>query len=352
MGYTAELLTDVRRQIAPDDAALKEARERRDATLTAAGGFDGVLEGFASGSLGHGTANCPIHLRDKGLDADCGLRLDRRVHRTLGPDSDKNEGPRDVVERLRLHVLEQLQEDYPDVTVTTIKRALLVRFHAPLLTGEDPTADLVAGLERKNAPGLWIPNTDMDRWDASHPQRHTEMLTADPKKLRVTRARAIRLAKAENKKNTHVPLCSFNIEAFGLMFVEETMNEADALLALWSQGAKDLRERLTADPAKVSGSIKVADRDRAVKRLEAGAGALEDALEHDDDEAYVRQALLLLWPDYIARVGEDTKARIAAAMKTKKSLSFSGVGLSSGSVATAGAELTKRPRSYGGDLPG
>ncbi|MCD2197269.1 hypothetical protein LQ327_28245 [Actinomycetospora endophytica] len=347
MGFTADILADVRRQITPDDAALKEARQRRDATLAAAGGFEGVLETFSSGSIAHGTANCPIHLRDKGLDADCGVRLDRRFHRTLGPDSDQEEGPGGVVERLRVHVRSRLKADYPDVAITITKRALLVRFHSPLPTGEDPSADLVAGLERKDAPGLWIPNTERERWDPSHPQRHTEMLTADPKEVRVTRARAIRLAKAENKRTATGPLCSFNIEAFGLMFVEGAMAEPEALLALWSQGAKDLRRRLTPDPAKVSGAIKVADRDRAVHRLEVAAGALKDALEHDDDEPYVRKALAPLWPDYVATAGGDSKARIAATVRAGESLSFGRTGLSGSPAASTGVALTKRPRSYG-----
>jgi hypothetical protein len=51
------VLDDVRSQIAPDDAALKEARARRDTTRAAAKVFDGVRHSFASGSLAHGTAN-------------------------------------------------------------------------------------------------------------------------------------------------------------------------------------------------------------------------------------------------------------------------------------------------------
>ena len=183
--------------------------------MRAAKKFRGARDWFASGSIGHGTANCPIHERDKGLDADCGVVLDRQFHATIGPDSSVGEGPSDVVEEMRKHLLDELKPLYPSVTIETTKRALLIRFHAPLVTGEDPTADLVVGLDRKEKPGLWIPNTKAGRWDASDPQRHTELLTVDPKRLRVTRARAIRLAKAENKKNTFVPLSSFNLEAFG-----------------------------------------------------------------------------------------------------------------------------------------
>jgi hypothetical protein len=99
------------------------------------------------------------------------------------------------------------------------------------------------------------------RLGSSDPEEHTRLLTtrADPKALRVTRARAIRLAKAENKRTAVPPLSSFNLEAFGLMFMERGMDEATALLALWEEGARDLRRRLTPDPAGVSQPIKVAD---------------------------------------------------------------------------------------------
>ena len=346
VGFTKSILDDVRKQIAPDDVALKKARERRDAIMSAAKKFRGARDWFASGSIGHGTANCPIHERDKGLDADCGVVLDRRFHVTIGPDSSVGEGPSDVVEEMKKHLLDELKPLYLSVTIETTKRALLIRFYTPLVTGEDPTVDLVVGLERKEKPGLWIPNTKAGRWDASDPQKHTELLTIDPKYLRVTRARAIRLAKAENKKNTFVPLSSFNLEAFGLMFVNDTMNEVEALLALWSMGAKDLENRLTPDPAKVSAAIKVADRDRAVGRLARAASKLESALEHDDEEQLVREALHDLWPEFVAeQPGADTKARLVARIRAQKSLSFGPAGLTS--FASSGVEFTKRPRSYG-----
>jgi hypothetical protein len=346
MGFTREILDDVRSQIAPDDAVLKETRARRDAAMKAGRSFRGARDSFASGSIGHGTANCPIHERDKGLDADCGVVLNRRVHQTIGPDSSEGEGPADVVEEMRKHVLKELSNQYPKVSIETMKRALLIRFRSPLVTGEDPTADLVVGLERKDAPGLWIPNTSASRWDPSDPQKHTELLTGEPKKLRVVRARAIRLAKAENKKNTYVPLSSFNLEVFGLMFVDDTMNEVEALLALWSNGAEDLRARLTPDPVKVSAQIKVPDRDRAVGRLTAAARSLESALVNDEDEQVVRQALHKLWPDFVAeRSGGGTTARIVARLREQKSLSFGKCGLTS--VTGSGVELTKHPRSYG-----
>jgi hypothetical protein len=347
LGFTRNLLDDVRSQIAPDDAALREARARRDTTRAAAKDFDGVRHSFASGSLAHGTANCPIHERDKGLDADTGVVLDRRSHPTLGPDAEDQDGPTPIVEAMRDHLRRELRPDYPQVKFRITKRAILITFHEPLASGEDPTVDLVVGLERAGKPGLWIPNTETEAWDPSDPEEHTRLLTTkyDPKALRVTRARAIRLAKAENKRTAVPPLCSFNLEAFGLMFVEQGMDEPAALLALWEEGARDLRHRLTPDPADVSGDIKVVDRQRARDRLQFAAGRLAQALDHDDDEAKVRAALQPLWPDFIPeRPGEASKARTAAALRRRSNLGITHTGVL---TTSGGTTLAKQPRSFG-----
>jgi hypothetical protein len=146
MSYTREVLDDVRAQLAPEDTVIKEARERRDASKAAGESFPGALRSYNSGSLAHGTANCPVHQRDKGLDADCGVVLDRRAYPTLGPDVFGGEGPVEIVEEMRLHVLGELRRDYPKVEAETTKRAILLTFHEPFRDGEDPTVDLVVGL--------------------------------------------------------------------------------------------------------------------------------------------------------------------------------------------------------------
>ncbi|NKX08785.1 hypothetical protein GS944_18400 [Rhodococcus hoagii] len=135
------------------------------------------------------------------------------------------------------------------------------------------------------------------------PEKHTELLTGEPKSLRVTRARAIRLAKAENKRpgaKPDPPVCSFNLEALALMFIQPGQNVATALLELWERGAADLARRNTPDPAGVSAPIKVADRTYAVERLTHAATMLRSALDNDDDECRVRSALVQLWPDFVS----------------------------------------------------
>lgn len=344
MGYTAQILDDIRAQLAPDDAALAAARERRDAVRDAASAFRGARGTFASGSLAHGTANCPVHLRDKGLDADCGVVLDRRTHLTLGPDAVAGEGPCEVLEDMRFHLESRLTSTYPKLKVTITKRAILHEFNDALRNGEDPTVDLVAGLDRAGVPGLWIPNTEADRWDPSDPEGHTTLLTGEPKSLRVTRARSIRLAKAENKRVPQPLLCSFNIEALALMFVGPGVGVAGALEQLWLEGAADLRARLTPDPSGVSAPIKCADRFAAAERLDAAAARLRAALDRDDDEAWVRGQLAALWPEFVADSATSvTKARALARIKAGDPLAVTHTGSLS---ATHGIEL-KNPRSFG-----
>ena len=118
--------------------------------------------------------------------------LDRRSHPTLGPDSEDQEGPGPIVEAMRNHLRRELRQEYPEVKFRITKRAILITFGEPLPSGEDPTVDLVVGLERVSKPGLWIPNTETEAWDPSDPEEHTRLLTSrwDPKALRVTQGAA------------------------------------------------------------------------------------------------------------------------------------------------------------------
>jgi hypothetical protein len=344
MGYTAVLLDDVRSQIAPDDVALKVARERRDAVTGVADGFHGALRTFASGSLAHRTANCPVHHRDAGLDADGGVVLDRRSYPLLGPDSPFGLGPNEVVDAMAQHLRSKLTPKYPNLKVKVTKRAVLLSFGAPLPGGEDPTVDIVVALDRANAPGLWIPNTEQNGWDPSHPEEHTRLLTADPADVRLVRQHAIRLAKAENKRDGNPPLCSFNLEAFGLMFVGPRMTDAEALLAMWRDGATDLSWRLTPDPAGVSAPIRVEDQRTAVERLAYAARELDNALRNDNNEHYVRARLANLFPEFVSAVpGGTSTARIAAASRVGDGLKFGATGIG----LTGAAVVNSTVRSYG-----
>ena len=304
MGYTNEILDDVLRKLHPGDDVITVARERRDEVLEAAADFKGCLRTYISGSLAHHVANFDT-------DADCGAVLDRRTYPELGPDGD-GEGPRDIVEAMRQHVRERLKPDHPDIAFRVTKRAVRVTYKEPLADGTDPPVDLIVALTRKQpALGLWIPNTERDDWDASHPERHTELLTADPKALRQKRARVIRLAKGENGEHAKKALCSFNLEALALESVVSGTGLGTALADFFDYGADELRRRNTPDPAGVSPPIKtLIDRSKAADRLERAGKLVREALENDDDECAVRGALAKVFPslvDACAESDQDTR---------------------------------------------
>ena len=250
---------------------------------------------------------------------------------------------------MRTHLRRELRQEYPQVKFRITKRAILITFGEPLPSGEDPTVDLVVGLERVSKPGLWIPNTETEAWDPSDPEEHTRLLTSrwDPKALRVTRARAIRLAKAENKRTAVPPLCSFNLEAFASCSWSGAWTRPRRSLPC-GRKAPAIFRRLTPDPAGVSKPIKVLDRPKAIERLEFAADQLAEALDHDDDEAKVLAALRPLWPDFIPeRPGEASKARTAAALRRHSNLGISGTGVLTTSGGTTLA--SSRARSVTAD---
>ena len=84
-------------------------------------------------SLAYATANCPTHERDTGLDADCGVKLDRRSHPTLGPDSPENDGPTPIVEEVGDHLRPKVLAEHPKAISEITTRAILIKFNAPLL---------------------------------------------------------------------------------------------------------------------------------------------------------------------------------------------------------------------------
>ena len=301
MGYTNQVLEDVLRQLHPGDGVIAAARERRDEVLAVASTYDGCLRTYWSGSIAHRTANFDT-------DADCGMVLDRRTYPELGPDGE-GEGSCETVEDVRQFLRDRLKPDHPDIAFRVTKRAIQITYHELLPDGTDPQVDLIVALTRK-APqrGLWIPNTEQDDWDASHPECHTDLLTAEPRALRQKRSRVIRLAKGENGEYTEKALCSFNLEALALESVEEGSGLGVALAELFEYGADDLDQRLTPDPADVSPPIKtLIEQTKAARRLGRAARLVREALDDDDDECAVRDALAKLFPTYVERCATSDK---------------------------------------------
>jgi hypothetical protein len=274
--HAEQILDEVRQRIAPEDEVLKAARERRDLVKAQAMKFRGTARVFNSGSVAHGTANNPVN------DADCGVVLDRRHHGDLGPDG-AGVGPCGVVGDLITFITPPITAEFPDATVESTKRAVLVECNQPV-GDEDPSVDLIVGLARQEDNALWIPHLDADRWDPSHPEEHTRLLTADPAGLRVHRARALRLGKtAVGNDGDKRVMCPFNIEALALEHITVVLPTlAESLEILFAGAAASIAKELTADPAKVSKPIKLPEgitRDDAARRLRFFAQQIRQARE-------------------------------------------------------------------------
>lgn len=313
MGYTLDILEEIRTnpELLVTDDSLTEARERREAVKSAALRFRGTLRPYNSGSLAHRTAT-------RTADGDCGVVLDRRQHTTLGPDSSDEDGPNDIVEEVRAHVEDELRGTYPDVTATTTgqRRSILVEFHDPADGHGDPSVDLIVGLTRKDAAGIWIPNLKARCWNESDPECHTKLLTANPKALRVMRARVIRLMKAQVRQWQTPTMCSFNVAALALSSVTNDAALDEALMEFLEYAAADLAAQLTPDPAGVSPPINLPlMQSTAVDRLERARDDLREALDNDDDHDVVQTALARVFPDYVevpnsAPVGQHVAALV------------------------------------------
>lgn len=302
-------------------------------TRTIAALFPGALRTYASGSLPQFTVNHPVS------DADGGVVLDRRSFPHLGPDGG-GEAPSDVVAELCALLGPGLREFYENAVCRTSKRGPKLSFGAPM-EDQDPTVDLVCALTRRNADGLWIPNLETDRWEASHPERHVELLNAGTAALRRVRRRVVRLAKAWNKQFVKSGFSSHNLSMIALEVVTGGENLADALAGYFAHAAQQVADGDTRDPAGVSKDIPLLiPRGDAVARLDRAAAALADSLAHDDDETAVRSALAKVYWKYV----DDLAAPALGKTVT---------GLQSGLVTTSmlgltGPTLPVRPtRAYG-----
>ncbi|MDQ3678206.1 MAG: hypothetical protein M3401_15655 [Actinomycetota bacterium] len=338
--HAEDVLEEIRQDISASDSDPEEARERRRVVLNAASDFDGALRTFKSGSVAHADVNNPVS------DADGGVVLNRQVHSTLGPDSDKQGGPDAVMDDVRQHVMPVVRETYPNAKSRLIKRAIVIKFNEPNVDGVDPSVDLVVALTRKDADGLWIPNRDADDWDASDPEEHTRLLTAKPKALRVHRARVIRMAKAAIKHDATPALISFNIEALALTHITAVRTLGESLQLFFDSSASDIADGLTDDPAGVSGKIKLPDgmtRTRSAKRLRFFAEKVQEALDNTDDRGTVESALAELYPEQLPDAQRSANAKLANAIRRGDTS-----GIRSG-LAIAPSAVLKPTRSYGDD---
>lgn len=336
MGFTNKILKEVRDELAPPDDVLTGARQRRDDVLRIARRFPGALRSYRSGSIAHGTANAD-------LDGDGGVVLDRRVYPELGPDGD-GVGPIAVVNEMLDFITDDVTELYPSAEFELTKRAIQVTINEEI-EGFDPSVDLIVALTRKEDPGLWIPNREKDDWDASHPEKHTELFTSGGRTLVRTRARAVRLGKGWDCQYEERALSSFNFESLAYEAVTDEMDESEALAATFRHGATTLAVANTPDPAEVSPPIKLLlDRATVVDRLTNAADLMDRALDNDQDEDEVREALADLFWEYVKPpTGSTSKSAYAAALVSNQGLAVGAGGLT---LHGAGTSL-KRTRAHG-----
>ncbi len=267
-------LEGVLRHIAVPPDVLGEAKKRRETVRRAARQHPAARGTWASGSIAHGTHNSPLG------DADCGVMVDRRSEefRAYGPDADGiGLGPDGFITSFAKLVLPQVRAaGYPRAEVDlTGNRSIKFLFNDTVDFGQlgavDPYVDLIVGLDRREKPGIWIPNRKKNGWDAAHPEKHTELMTRDPQEMVVHRAHLVRLGKRAIKRDGVEPriaaMCSWNFSAQALTHGEARGPLASALAQLLEDASLSIRRALTPDPAGVADPI----------ALPAGMSNLESA---------------------------------------------------------------------------
>jgi hypothetical protein len=332
--YAEQILGEVRQRIQVEKWVLEETRSRRNAVLAAAGTFTGARDGFGSGSIAHWTVNKPVS------DGDGGIVLDRRTWSALGPDSGAGEGPEAVMRAMARHICAELRDEYPDITYELQKRAILFSFNE-LVGDVDPTVDLVLCLTRLGKPGYWIPNREKDRWDPSDPETHTKLMTANPKALRVHRARLIRLAKAAIKNDTSPVLIPWNISALALEHIGKTGPLSEHLAEFFDYMASSIEQGPTKDPADVSPPIKLPagiSRDRAAKRLRYFRDHVQDAVDHSDDHARALEALGKVFREQLPEAPRSGADSTADALRG---------GVTAPAASALFGTVSSEPRSFG-----
>lgn len=348
-------LEEILRHIAVPQDVLVEAKARRNLVCELAMRHPAARATWYSGSIAHGTHNSPLG------DADCGVMVDRRSveFRAYGPDAEGTGlGPEMFIQSFAEMVLPEVRcAGYPNAEVDLGgNRAIKFRFNSRVDFGElgevDPYVDLIVGLDRRDAPGLWIPNRSKNGWDPAHPQKHTELMTVrDPQELVVHRAHLIRLGKRAIKREAREPrvpaMCSWNFSALGLAHVREREPLATALAALLADASTSIAAGPTEDPAGVADPISLPDgmtNEQSAERLAQMAHVVHSAAE----AASLTEARRILSALFGVEI-DEIRARHQSVTRS----SPLNPALRSGDAAAVGAalgvpELKKTTRSHGG----
>lgn len=348
-------LEEILRHIGVPVDQLSEAKARRNLVCDVARSHEAARATWYSGSIAHGTHNSPLG------DADCGVMVDRRSpeFRAYGPDAGPGGlGPEGFIRSFATRILPRLHDNgYPDAEVDLSgNRAIKFEFNAPVALEElgeiDPYVDLIVGLDRRDAPGIWIPNRRRNGWDPAHPQRHTELMTErDAQEIVVHRAHLIRLTKRAIKRDALLQgvaiMCSWNVSAIALDRVGERGPLAASLAAFLQAAANDIARGLTDDPAHVAGPISLPDgmtRAIASQRLSEMADIVSRAASATN-LVEARRILSALFGVEI----DEIRARERNVVRTNPlNPALRGKDVAAVGAALGASDPVKRTRSHGG----
>ncbi len=197
---------------------------------------------------------------------------------------------------MQAHVLAMVRPIYPNVSAKVTKRAILAQLRRAARRRRRPDCRLRRRAHPRDAEGLWIPNTEIDFWDASHPEKHTELFTSGSRKLR----RTAPTPPGSLRPRTSAPpprRCVASTSRPSRGCSPDGLNDAAALLALWLKGALDLSRRPRTPPACLPPS-----RSRTGSWPSTGSRTPRpgsDVQSPTTVTRYVREQLGPLWPDFI-----------------------------------------------------
>lgn len=201
---------------------------------------------YINGSIAHRDALNPLS------DVDLGVVVpDPEGKYGLG-----KQGPSELQERAA-NAIQQLRSKYPNLRVEykNRKRSILVRFGDPVAKREpDFTADVIVAIDNPTGAGLYIPS--FDRWDRSHPEKHTELVQQANVATAKSFSQGTRLMKHWNRKHDK-PICSWNIKALALAVIVRPTSMTNYIRTWLDHAVTELDKGETQDPAGVAGPIKM-----------------------------------------------------------------------------------------------
>jgi len=348
------VLTEILREIMVPAEHLDEAKRRRRIVCQLAMRHTAARGYWFSGSLAHRTENSPLG------DADCGVMVDRRSaeFRAYGPDAGPDgRGPEQAIKSFAGFIEPLLAAaGYPDAAIDLSgNRAIKVEFNSPVDLDElgivDPFVDLILGLERRDGPGVWIPNRKARSWDPSHPERHTTLMTEGKPAFVAHRAHTIRLEKRAVKRDglqIGTPVVfSWNLSALALGHVIERQPIATAVADAFTTAGASIARKLTEDPAGVAGPIQLPDgvtRTDAADRL----GEMGVMVRQAAHAGSIMEARRLLTPLFGVEI-DDIRARERNAVRREPLNAALRRGDQAAVTAALGAGATLKPTRSDGD---